>query len=187
MKHAIVLLADGFELVEAMTVVDYLRRAEVRVTTAATAAIDVRSQSDVLVRADELFDEEMELPDAVIIPGGGTGAKNLREDRRVTAFIRRMDQAKHLIAAICAGPTVLEAAGILQGRTGTSYPGFENELSYAAYTDRLAHTDGHIITSRGPATTIFFAGEIVSALTSKNTWQKLSREILQDLVLAKKQ
>lgn len=182
-KQAIVLLADGFELVEAMTVVDYLKRAGIGVTTVSINEKDVMSQSDVYVRADEIYSEGITPPDALIIPGGAAGAKALASHDGVTSLIRRAAEAGKIVAAICAGPTVLEAAGVLDGKKGTSYPGFDEELSYASYEDGLAVTDGNIITSRGPATTIFFAEHLIRALTSDKVWGKVEKAILQDRVV----
>lgn len=179
-KTAIVLLAEGFELVEAMTVVDYLRRVDVEVTTVTIGAEWVRSQSDVEVRADRLFAPNLVLPDAVIVPGGGQGAKNLAAHPGVLDLLQRAYANGAIVAAICAGPTVLEAAGLLSGRTGTSYPGFEGQLSYRSYVTDRAYTDGNMITSRGPSTAIDFAEHLVRALVSDAAWEALAKDLLTD-------
>jgi 4-methyl-5(b-hydroxyethyl)-thiazole monophosphate biosynthesis len=174
MKTAL-LLADGFEEIEAVTIIDVLRRGNVAVTTASLAGKQVRGAHDISIESDTLFERvSMDNFDALVLPGG-PAAKTLREDTHVQATIRAAAAAGKLVAAICAAPTALEAAGVLAGKRATSYPG--NPLPSAQQVDERVVEDGNIVTSRGPATAMAFALELVRRLSSpeiaKTTAEKL--------------
>jgi 4-methyl-5(b-hydroxyethyl)-thiazole monophosphate biosynthesis len=175
MKTALLLLADGFEEIEAVTIIDVLRRGNVAVTTASLAGKQVRGAHDISIESDTLFERvSMDNFDALVLPGG-PAAKTLREDTHVQATIRAAAAAGKLVAAICAAPTALEAAGVLAGKRATSYPG--NPLPSAQQVDERVVEDGNIVTSRGPATAMAFALELVRRLSSpeiaKTTAEKL--------------
>ncbi|MDI9498191.1 MAG: DJ-1/PfpI family protein [Bacillota bacterium] len=177
----IVLLATGFEEIEALTVVDVLRRAGLNVRMLATGPdLFVEGSHGITVRADgRLADLNPDEPlAAVIAPGGLPGAEYLRDDPAVIALFRRQAAAGGLTAAICAAPIVLEAAGLTAGRRGTSYPGFEDELGFASYESDIVIEDDHVITSRGPATALPFALAIAARLAGRETAARLADGML---------
>jgi 4-methyl-5(b-hydroxyethyl)-thiazole monophosphate biosynthesis len=175
MKTALLLLADGFEEIEAVTIIDVLRRGNVAVTTASLAGKHVRGSHDISIESDTLFEHiSIENFDALVLPGG-PAAKTLREDAHVQATVRAAVAAGKLVAAICAAPTALEAAGVLAGKRATSYPG--SPLPSAQLLDEGVVEDGNIVTSRGPGTAMAFALKLVERLSSpeiaKSTAEKL--------------
>jgi protein deglycase len=162
MANALVLLADGFEEIEAVTIIDVLRRSDVVVTTASLGEQRVTGSHRISVEADALLDAiAVESFDALVLPGG-PGAKTLREDARAQATIKRAAAAGKVLAAVCAAPTALEAAGVLAGKRATSYPG--NPLPSASWVQESVVIDGNVITSRGPGTTMAFALAVVERL-----------------------
>jgi len=177
----ILFLANGFEEVEALTVVDYLRRKSIIVDTVSiTNDEKVKGAHDIIVLSDKKIGEvnELESYDGVVIPGGMPGASNLRDDSRVVDIIRKMNDGGKLIGAICAGPIVLERAGILKGKNVTSYPGFEDALKDSIYKKGSVVIDGNIITSRGPSLAVEFAIEIVKYLLGEDKASELKKDIL---------
>lgn len=180
----IVFLAEGFEEVEALTTVDYLRRKGIVVDTVSiTAEKEVKGAHEVRVLADKLIDEIAELDsyDGVIIPGGIPGATNLRDNNRVTEIVRKLYDNGKLAAAICAGPIVLERAGIIKGKKVTSYPGFEGDLKDSIYEEDKVVVDGNIITARGPAIAVDFAIEIIKYLLGEEKAKELKNDILYNI------
>lgn len=177
----IVFLADGFEEIEALTVVDYLRRMDIQVDTLSiTEEREVEGAHKIRVLSDKNIDEIKNLDsyEGVIIPGGLPGATNLRDDDKVIDIVEKMYKNNKLIAAICAGPIVLEKAGILEGKKTTSYPGFEDQLGSAIYKKDNVVKDGNIITSRGPALAVDFTIEITEYLLGKERADELKEDIL---------
>lgn len=177
----IVFLADGFEEVEALTVVDYLRRKDVVVDTVSiTDDQKVRGAHDIIVLADKKIDsiDDLDSYDGAIVPGGMPGATNLRDDEKVIDILSKMNKANKLVAAICAGPIVLKRAGIIGDKKVTSYPGFEEELKGGIYIEEPVVRDGNIITSRGPAFAVDFAIEIISYLLGDQRAEELKGDIL---------
>lgn len=175
MATALVLLAPGFEEIEAVTIVDVLRRGEVAVTTASLAGKHVKGSHDIVVEADVLLESvSVDDYDALVLPGG-PAAKTLREDSRAQAVIVRAAAAGKLVAAVCAAPTALEVAGVLRGKRATAYPG--NQLPSAQLVEDRVVEDGNIITSRGPGTTMAFALKVVERLSgsavAKTTTERL--------------
>jgi 4-methyl-5(b-hydroxyethyl)-thiazole monophosphate biosynthesis len=163
MKKVCVLLAEGFEEIEALTVSDIMRRADVVCDLVSMQGEMVESSHGLSVKADKLFDEDMKY-DLVVIPGGIPGATNLRDDERVIKFIRNQNKEGKLIGAICAGPIVLGRAGLTEGLNMTSYPGYEDELPNCEYLEEAVVVDKNIITSRGPATAMTFAYKLLEML-----------------------
>jgi protein deglycase len=175
MATALVFLADGFEEIEAVTIVDVLRRGEVNVTTASLSGKHVRGSHDIVLESDVLLaDVSVDDYDALVLPGG-PAAKALREDAAAQTAIKRAAAAGKLLAAVCAGPTALEVAGVLAGKRATVYPG--NKLPSAQLVEQGVVEDGNVITSRGPATAMAFALKIVERLSgaavAKTTAEKL--------------
>jgi len=162
MTTALVLLAGGFEEIEAVTIIDVLRRGEVAVTTASLAGKHVTGSHQISIEADALF-ELISVTDfdALVLPGG-PGAKTLREDPRAQAAIRSAAGAGKLVAAVCAAPTALEVAGVLAGKRATVYPG--NALPSAHQVEARVVEDGTIVTGSGPGTAMEFALKLVERL-----------------------
>jgi 4-methyl-5(b-hydroxyethyl)-thiazole monophosphate biosynthesis len=160
--RALVPLAEGFEELEAVTIIDVLRRAGVEVTVAALGTSPVQGSHAIRVEADTTLDAvQEETFDAVVLPGG-PAAKRLRDDERVKAVLRRAAGEGRLVAAVCAAPIALEAAGVLSGKRATVYPG--NALPSAEQVEERVVVDGRVVTSRGPGTALEFALTVVSEL-----------------------
>jgi len=185
MKKAVVLLAEGFEEVEAITPIDYLRRAGIEVTTAAVgASLDVRGSHGIVVRADALLTEAMaaggvNAVDAVALPGGMPGAANLAASAEVTALIRGAAEAGAWICAICASPAVVLAPlGFLDGLRFTCYPGMEDRVTGGIWSGERVVVDGRVITSRGAGTAGEFAAAIIGQLVGEAAAEKVARGVL---------
>ena len=166
-----VFLANGFEEIEALTPVDLLRRAGIEVKTIAVAEQLVLGAHNIPVLADGTrFDVELnDGLEAVILPGGMPGTKNLERNETVQKALAYMNAKGRLICAICAAPSILGHAGLLQGKKATCFPGFETELDGADVLDIPAIRDGNIITSRGAGTAIEFSREIIAYLKDEET------------------
>jgi 4-methyl-5(b-hydroxyethyl)-thiazole monophosphate biosynthesis len=181
-KTAVVILAEGFEEVEALAPVDFLRRAGVRVTLAGVNSMIVPSSRKIGVQADVLIKDVRDLFDAVILPGGMPGSTNLANAMEVSQFIKKMHAAGKLIAAICAAPAVvLTPLGILDGKKATCYPGCEKDFPAGTVhlNDRVVR-DGNVITSQGPGSSFEFAWEIAKELAGKET-----ADLVRDKMLIK--
>ena len=177
MPRVCVLLADGFEEIEAVTIIDVLRRAGVQVVTIGVTGTVVTGSHEFAVRADALLsDVGSESWDAVILPGGLPGARTLREHRGVQRMLREQHRANGRIAAICAAPIALDAAGVLEGRRATSYPGFA--LQAPEYLEDRVVVDGPITTSRGPGTAMEFALALVADLVGSEAVDHLQASML---------
>lgn len=177
MTRAVLLLAEGFEEIEAVTCIDVLRRAKVHVTTLALAGPAVRGSHDIVIQADASLDGfDSAGYDAIVLPGGMPGSKHLREDKRVLELVRRFASAGKLTAAICAAPTALEAAGVLNGRRATCYPG--NQLPSARFEDSAVVEDGPIVTSRSAGTALEFALALVRRLCGAPSADQVRESLL---------
>ncbi|NLL83543.1 MAG: DJ-1/PfpI family protein [Lentisphaerae bacterium] len=182
MKRVVVPLAEGVEEIEAVVVVDVLRRAEIEVVTAATGNnTTVTASRGVVLVADTLWESlELDSFDALVLPGGGPGTRRLGEDQRVLEAVREFAQAGKVVAAICAAPMVLGAAGILEGRAATCYPSCESGLTGANYSaQEEVVVDGNLVTSQGPGTSFKFA----LALIEKLAGEELAASVAADLLL----
>jgi 4-methyl-5(b-hydroxyethyl)-thiazole monophosphate biosynthesis len=185
-KKAILLLANGFEEVEALTPADFLRRAEVELTIAAIGeSLCVKGSHGIAVCADVLLAElakqgkASEIWDAVIIPGGMPGASNLAESREVCALLTEMAAAGKLVCALCAAPAVvLSPLGLLKNRKFTCYPSYEKNVKDGTYSEESVVLDGNIITSRGPGTAAMFALGIIGYLVGNDTAKKIKTAAL---------
>jgi 4-methyl-5(b-hydroxyethyl)-thiazole monophosphate biosynthesis len=163
--RALVLLADGSEEIEAVTVIDILRRAEVAVTVAGVSQRSVTASRGVHLTADVVFTDVADTAfDLVVLPGGARGAEAFRDSPAVQALVKRQHQRGGRLAAICAAPSALASAGLLQGVRATSYPGFLAESDGAQLSEEPVVTDGLITTSRGPGTAMDFALALVALL-----------------------
>ena len=182
-KKVIVLLAEGFEEVEAVTPVDYLRRAGLSVTVAALGESTlVKGSHGITVTADAAFkalDASVANWDAVVIPGGVPGADNIAADKDALAFIVKMATAEKVVAAICAAPArVLAPVDILIGRGFTCYPGLEKQVHNAAWNEDSVVVDGGLITSRAAGTAGLFSIAIIEALLGEAEADKIAKSVL---------
>ena len=157
MKKIAVLFHDGFEELEALSVVDVMRRAKIECTMVGMNKLEVISSHQIKIAMDRIFDDTIETYDAIVIPGGLPGATNLRDDSRVIKIVQKFNEANKIIGAICAGPIVL-------GKTVTCFPGFDTQLSSANYQEALVIIDNNIITGKGPAAALAFAYALLDAL-----------------------
>ena len=179
-KKVVVVLAEGFEEIEAITPIDILRRAGLEVTVAGLGARDVAGAHGLKVQADVILEQYHDMPDAIVLPGGLPGAENLANSKVLENLIRKMDQAGKLIGAICAAPSlVLARKGFLENRKATCYPGFEKNFGGKTtfLPDRVVR-DGNVTTSRGPGSAIEFALELVGQLAGPEKAEKLAGAML---------
>jgi 4-methyl-5(b-hydroxyethyl)-thiazole monophosphate biosynthesis len=181
-KKALVFLADGFEEVEAVTPVDYLRRAGIEVTTVSIGGNKtVTGAHGLPVIADSLITE---LPagtawDILVCPGGMPGASNIAASAPACALLKAQAAAGRWIAAICASPAVvLSPLGILQGRQFTCFPGMEDKIGGAHWSADSVVIDGNIITSRGPGTAGLFAAAIIGVVLTQREADRVTASVL---------
>jgi 4-methyl-5(b-hydroxyethyl)-thiazole monophosphate biosynthesis len=181
-KVVIILLAEGFEEIEALATVDILRRCAIDVKMASTEKnIDVVGSHNISVKADLLLDEVLsEDVEAVILPGGMPGTNNLQASSSVNKLFMDAYEKGKLVAAICAAPKVFGAAGILKGRKATCFPGFEDELLGAELAKGKVAVDGNVITSKGAGTAHDFAFEIAKWLGKKEEAEKVRASMQYD-------
>lgn len=179
MKKVIVFLAEGFEEIEAVSIIDTLRRGEIEVTTASISNNkNVKGAHNISIETDKLFDDiDFKSYDMIALPGGMPGAKNLNEHEGLKEQLKEFAKDKH-IAAICAAPLILGGLGLLKGKKATCYPGFEPELIEATITHEPVTIDGNIITGRGPAFAISFSLQIVETLAGKATRDEVANAML---------
>ena len=168
MKKVMLLLAPGFEEIEALGTCDVLRRLKFDVVLTALSGKEVAGAHGMRVAADgEVSGLDQTSFDAVVFPGGMPGAVNLLA---VKDIARDFCAAGKVVAAICAAPIVLSAAGVLKGRTFTMYPGFGKYLNAGEEpTGRLVEVDGNVVTGKGPGATFFFAAAVARALGANPT------------------
>lgn len=166
------LLADGNETIELLTVVDYLRRADIKIDMVSTTGdINLRTSHGIKYQADyKLEDIDPNDYDGVYIPGGTEGAESLRDNEKVIEIIKDFNKEGKLIAAICAGPIVLDKAGVLEDKKATSFPTIKEELNNVGeyIDDELVVTDGNITTSRGAAVTNYLALRLIEIIKGED-------------------
>lgn len=173
-------LANGFEEIEALCVLDFLRRAGVEVTTVGIGGKVANGSHNIPVICD-IEDKELNTEadfDMIILPGGMPGSTNLDNSLVVDTMIKKAVEGERFICAICAAPFVLGKRGLLKGKNATCYPGFEKELLGATILDRGVVRDGKIITGRAMGSAHDFGLEIVEALCGKEMKEKLKSAVL---------
>jgi 4-methyl-5(b-hydroxyethyl)-thiazole monophosphate biosynthesis len=183
MKRAAIFFATGYEEIEALTVVDLLRRADIE---AECVSIDneksVKGSHNINVSMDSgIEDIDFGSFDILVCPGGMPGTLNLEACKKLTDNIRKFNEEGKLIGAICAAPSIFGHMGLLQGKKACIYPGMEAELKGAEVVyDKVAKA-GNIITSRGMGTAIEFGLEIVAALVGRETADKLGKSVVYNI------
>ena len=182
MARVLVPLAHGCEELEAVTIIDLLRRAGIEVVVAGLAPGIVQASRGTQLMPDTTLDAALrEEFDMVVLPGGMPGAQNLKDDARIIGLIQEMAAVDRYIAAICAAPTVLAAAGVLGGKIATGYPGFLEKMNLTDVTlsaDAVVR-DGQVITSRGPGTAMDFALSLVEILAGRETRQQVESALVR--------
>ncbi len=171
-KCVLVPLAQGCEELEAITVVDLLRRADIEVVTAGLDEQPVKASRGMVLIPDTTLDEALGRDyDMVVLPGGLPGADHLDRDPRIRELLVKMAESERFTAAICAAPKVLASSGLLAGKRATSFPGVLEKMALADTSLESAPVvqDGKVITSRGPGTAMDFALALIEQLTSRAT------------------
>ncbi len=177
MSKILLPIADGFEEIETIAVIDVLRRAGIEVVTAGLQSSMPRSVRGVQVITDKKFsDIRPDDFDGIVLPGGDPGWRNLANSQRLLTILKDFNSKGKLVAAICMAPAVLARAGILEDRRATIYPGAERELPKPR--DARVVVDGNIITSQGPGTAIEFALAIVGYLIGKTKAERIKRDLI---------
>ncbi len=182
MKRVLVPLAEGCEELEAVTIIDLLRRAEFEVVSASLDGRAVKASRGVVLVPDKSLDEALQMDyDMVALPGGMPGAVNLDNDARIHAVLKKTAGSGKFVAAICAAPTVLAHAGLLNGKKATSYPGFLDKMNLpeVTFTGSPVERDGQVITSRGPGTAMDFALELIEALEGLERRKKVENALFR--------
>lgn len=174
-----VIMENGFEEVEAVVLIDLLRRAEYNVeTVSVTGTVEVTGSHDITVKADSLLEKaDFSKGDMLLLPGGPAVGK-LVENEKVLELVRDFAGSGRLVAAICAAPLVLHAAGILEGKKVTSYPTVREKLTSVEYSEEKVVVDGKIITSRGVGTAIDMGLKIVEIISGQDKAAKLAEKIV---------
>jgi protein deglycase len=171
-------LAEGFEDVEAVAIIDVLRRAELDVVTAGLSGTSVTGSHGIRVEADAaLGDVDTDELSAVVLPGGMPGTTNLMQDERVLDIVHQLAASSQTVAAICAATLVLDAAGVLAGHDFTCHPSVASRLPGTASEARVVHS-GNLFTSRGPGTALEFSLALVAHLASPEAATELERAML---------
>jgi 4-methyl-5(b-hydroxyethyl)-thiazole monophosphate biosynthesis len=180
MKRVLVPLASGFEEIEAVTVIDVLRRAGVEVTVAGTDAGPIAGSRGIQLKPDRLLDDVKSKDfDMIVLPGGTKGVESLKQHPTLMPLLGEFTASGKLIGAICAAPSLLAAAGLLCGKQVTSHPSVKPQVAPASlYTEERVAVDGKIITSRGPGTAMEFALRIVEILVGPEKVSELKQAML---------
>lgn len=182
MAKVLVPLAAGFEELEAITIIDLLRRAGFEVITAGMDNQPVRASRQTVVipdtSIDNILNDEFDL---VVLPGGLPGANNLRDNPAVQSLLKRQNEQGKLVGAICAAPRALASAGILQGKTITCYPGSLDQEPTSGFniSGGNVEIDGNIITSRGPGTAMDFSLSLIEHLGSKELRDSIESQLVR--------
>lgn len=177
-----VILADGSEEGEALTIVDIFRRAEIPCEMIGLQNKEITGAHGIQVLCDRFLSEDEDL-DLIVLPGGYDGATAMAESPVLQNVLKKMNAENRRIAAICAGPLALDAAGVLDGKTFTCYPSTAAKIHHGTFKDEIVVTDGRLVTSQGPGTAWAFAYRLVeelgcdsSAVKKRMTYDRAFRE-----------
>lgn len=181
-KKVALFIENGSEELEFIAPLDIMRRANLEVDLISANNEDfITSSHNVKIIADKKINEINNILDydAIMIPGGMPGSTLLRDNKKIIEFYQTMYNSGKLVAAICAAPIVLSAAGITDDKEVTSYPGFDKEINYKNYnSDKAVVIDKNVITAQGPAVAILFGYEIVNYLLQDNTAEDVKQAML---------
>ncbi len=179
MKKLAVILANGYEETEAITIIDVARRANIEVCAIGLNDLKIISKENVILTADKLFkDVKFDEFDAIALPGGLQSTRELASNNEIIKILKLFDSKNKLIAAICAAPIVLKSANLIKN-SFTCYPGLEGEISKQTYkNDKNVILDKNILTSKGPATAMEFSLEIVKILLGDEVYKSVKNELL---------
>jgi len=179
MKKALIILANGFEEIEATAIIDILRRGQVQVTVAGLNQTLIIGAHQINIQADTTVEEIKNNEfDAVILPGGEPGTTNLQKDKEVAKILLNHAQNEKIVAAICAAPKILDQLGLLQNKNATSYPGNKGDMIRCNYKEDRVVKDGNILTSRGPGTSMEFAYALLEELGKEKEAAALKQGML---------
>ena len=174
-----VLLAEGFEEVEFVTIVDILRRAGLEVTVVGLKAGPIDGSHGVKVMPDASVDSiNVDQFDGVVLPGGYPGFVNLGDDERVLKLVREMSLSGKYLTAICGAPSVLSKAGVIEGKKVTIHPGVKDRLVTGSYVDKRVVVDGRVVTSQGPGTAMEFSLKLVELFAGRAKMEEVREDIL---------
>jgi protein deglycase len=181
-NKVLVTIADGTEELEAITIIDTLRRANADVTVAAVGQLQIETAHGVKITADKMIDDcTQETYDLIVLPGGMPGAENLRDSEELVSLLKRQDQEGRYYAAICASPAiVLHSHGLLTNRSATCYPSFADQLDIKDRIDSKVVIDGNCITSQGPGTALKFALTLVELLFDSSKAKSIASDMLTE-------
>ena len=180
MSKVYVFLAEGFEEIEGLTVVDLLRRANIETEMVSVMeGKQIKGSHVIKVTADSMFaDVDFSDADLLVLPGGMPGTLNLGNHEGLCELLKKQYEEEKMIAAICAAPSVFGQLGLLEGRVATCYPGFEEKLNGAIVCSTKVAVDGHVITSKGLGTAIDFSLKLIELLADKETADKIGAGII---------
>ena len=180
MKQVKVFLADGFEEIEGLTVVDILRRAGIATETVSVMGrTNINGAHNIKVEADVLFENaDFSGCDMLVLPGGMPGTLHLKEHQKLAELLVKFDSEKKYVAAICAAPSVLGGLGILNGKKACCYPSFEEALNTEYVVFDPVAVDGNVITSRGMGTAILFALKLTEVLCGAEKAEEIGKSII---------
>lgn len=179
MKNTFIVLAEGFEEIEAITVIDILRRLKIRCDICGLNTIHVKGAHGIELKVDNIFSQmDFNEYDVLILPGGMPGADNLKSDRRLIDLLVKYNDEGKLIAAICAAPIVLKEAGIIKGKKITSFPACRPEFTESIYFEAPAVQDNNIITGRGPGAAAEFAFMIAGNIIGQDIVKALEKTMV---------
>jgi len=182
MARVLVPLAPGCEELEAVTIIDLLRRADIEVVSAGLSEGAVTCSRGTVLLPDVLLDDVLsDSFDMIVLPGGLPGADHLQNDARIQRLLKNMSEAGQYVAAICAAPKALASAGLLDGRMATSYPGALDIalLKQTTLLEKSVVIDGTLITSRGPGTAMDFALTLIETLCGSAVRQQVEQPLLR--------
>lgn len=177
-KRVLVPLASGVEELEAVTIIDLLRRAGIEVVVAGLDEGVVTASRGVRLLPDTTLDDALKQEfDMVALPGGLPGSDNLAADPRIIEMLQKMSESGRFVGAVCAAPKVLVRSGVLKGKTATAYPGVLEAEHHPMISGDSVTRDGRIITSRSAGTAMDFALELIEALSGAETRQAVETSL----------
>ncbi len=180
MSKVLVIISNGFEEIETVSIIDILRRANVDVTVATIDDILTHGAHSITIKADDMLENisDLNIFDMVVLPGGAQNCENLANSQLVKDTLQKMKNSNKYVTAICASPYVLHEAKVLNN-TYTCYPSFEEKIDSAKYTNEQdVVIDEKVITSRGPATAMQFALELVKTLEGEESFKNIKDGLL---------